>query len=313
MKLFTKDHVEKILTHRTCIDLMRNALMRVSDHSSCQYLRTVVPLPEDKILGLMPAYYDRRYFGTKVITVFYKNLGTAYPSHQGTVLLFESQNGSLLAMADGNSITEIRTGAVSAVATHILAKKDAKTAAFIGCGAQARSHLEALRLVRDIRTVFVYDREPSYAERFAQWAEEKTGCKVVVCKTPGEAVSAAEIITTVTTSKNPLFDYNDVRPGTHINAVGACAPSDRELGSELVARAKFFGDSRESVMKESGDFLIPLQEGRIREDHFAGEIGEVLLGTVSGRTDDEEITVFEALGLAVEDVASLVYIYEQDR
>ena len=183
--------------------------------------------------------------------------------------------------------------------------------ALIGAGAQARSHLAAIREIRDITSVTVYDLFPQAAELFAKDMHEKYKIPVVVCSTVKEAVKDADIICTVTPSKEPLLTKEMVKPGTHINAVGTFTPTTREVSSDLVAAARLYSDQTEAAKRESGEYLIPLKEGLIKEDHIVGSIGEVLLGKAQGRTADDEITIFDALGLAIEDVASAKYVYER--
>ena len=213
-------------------------------------------------------------------------------------MLFESAHSTVAGMIEAGSITEIRTGAVSAAATDLLARKDSHKLALIGAGAQARSHLAAIREIRDITSVTVYDLFPQAAELFAKDMQEKYKIPVVVCSTVKEAVKDADIICTVTPSKEPLLTKEMVKPGTHINAVGTFTPTTREVSSDLVAAARLYSDHTEAAKRES-------------EYHIVGSIGEVLLGKAPGRTADDEITIFDALGLAIEDVASAKYVYER--
>ena len=215
--------------------------------------------------------YVGDYFGAKVISAFAPNMGTKYPSHIGYVMLFESAHSTVAGMIEAGSITEIR----------------------------------------DITSVTVYDLFPQAAERFAKDMQEKYKIPVVVCSTVKEAVKDADIICTVTPSKEPLLTKEMVKPGTHINAVGTFTPTTREVSSDLVAAARLYSDQTEAAKRESGEYLIPLKEGLIKEDHIVGSIGEVLLGKAPGRTADDEITIFDALGLAIEDVASAKYVYER--
>jgi len=312
MKIIDYHEVSKLLPMNECVELMREALGKLARKESVQYLRTVIRLPEDNILGLMPAYYDGKYFGAKIITIFHKNTGGDLPSHQGSVLLYDSTNGAPLAMVDGDSITRIRTGAVSAVATDLLALKKAETAAFIGAGAQARSHLEALMTVRPIKSAAVYDIQEEYALRFAEEARKKYGIAVRAVKSPSEAAWQADVINTVSPSPLPVLSLKDIKKGAHINAVGASTPTARELASDLAAAGVFWCDNIEAVLAEAGDFLIPKAEGLFDNSHIVGEIGELLIGAKGpGRKSDDDITIFEALGLGVEDVASAKFIYEK--
>lgn len=253
-------------------------------------------------MGYMPAAVSGA-FGTKVITVFHHNSEKGLPSHQGSVLLFDGETGTLQAMLDGGAITEIRTGAASAVATDLLARPDAEVLALIGSGAQARSHLLAIREIRKLREVWVWSPSLESDTRFAREMGELTGLPVRICASAKEAAERADILCTLTPSKTPVLEREWLKPGAHVNAVGACSADARELTGELVRDSVFYCDSVESVMAESGDFLIPLREGLFGEEHLRGTLGELLLGRKPGRTSPEEITVYESLGLAVEDIA----------
>jgi ornithine cyclodeaminase len=257
----------------------------------------------------MPAYVGD-YFGAKVISAYAPNMGTGYPSHIGYVMLFESAHSTLAGMIEAGTITEIRTGAVSALATDLLARKDAHSIAFIGAGAQARSHLAAIRRVREITSVRVYDIRPEAATCFKTEVEEKYGVPVAVCASVAEAAKDADIICTVSPGKEPVLFRDMVKPGAHINAVGTFSPTTREVSSDLVAASRLYADQVEAMKRESGEYLVPLAEGLISESHIVGSIGQLALRTIPGRESDAEITLFDALGLAIEDVASAKYIYE---
>ena len=304
MKIIEAQEARERLDMATCIGLMREAFTALENGTAMQPLRSVNTIPHGNSFGFMPAYLgDNDYFGAKVITAFHGNIGTEYPSHMGYVMMFESVHGSFVGMADCAVITEVRTGAVSGVATDLLARKDAKKLAIIGAGAQARSHMAATMLVRpSIEAVSVYDIRPEAAGKFAAETEEKYGVPVKVCADVQEAVADADIICTVTPSKEAYLQKEWVKKGAHINAVGTFTPTTREVTSDLVAASKLYADQIAAMKKEAGEYLIPLAEGKITEEHIVGSIGQVLLGTAPGRESDEEITLFDALGLAVEDV-----------
>lgn len=310
MYIFDQNYVTEHLTSAACLKIMEDVLKEEREGSVTQYLRTAIPMPNTNILGIMPGYCEKGYFGAKVLSVYHTNGGTGYPSHQGEIILFGKEHGEVLAIVDAMSVTKIRTGAVSAVASQALARKNAKTLAILGCGAQGHSHLDAMAEAFGLTQVYTWDAYPQAAEGLAKAAQDKE-IAGKACETVKEAVANADIVCTVTPSKVPILKKEWLRPGTHVNAVGACAPADRELDSELAAGSRFFGDNRESVFHESGDFLIPMKEGCYTEEHYAGTLGDVLLGKQTGRTSDEELTVFEALGMAVEDIACAIYLYEQ--
>jgi ornithine cyclodeaminase len=297
------EEVTERLGMTKCIDLMRELFREISGGSISHKLRMAMPVERGKLLGIMPGYVPpENSLGAKIITVYHENSGKGLPSHQGIVAVFDADSGSLKGIVDGMSITAIRTAAVSAAATDVLAKKDAKSLALLGSGLQAHTHLEAISCVRNIETVRVWSRNREKAAAFAEAESRRRGCGFTVCDTAGEAASESDIICTVTASPAPVLEGRQVQPGAHINAVGACRPADRELDSSCVAKALFFGDSRQSVINESGDYLFPLNEGLIRAEHFLGEIGDVMTGKIPGRRNDTDITIFEALGLAVEDI-----------
>ena len=312
MLIIEKEQVRKILTPEACMEAMRQALMDLENGKCAMPQRLLCTMPNTAVFGFMPAYVGD-YFGAKVISAYAPNMGTQYPSHIGYVILFESEHCTVSAMVEAGTITEIRTGCVSAVATDLLARKDAHTLAVIGAGAQARSHLAALRLVRDITSVQGFDLNAAAAQRYAAEMGEKYGIPVTVAASVAEAVKDADIICTVCPAKEAYLTRDMVKPGVHINAVGTFTPTTREVASDLVAAARLYSDYTESTRKESGEYLVPLREGLITEDHILGSVGELLLGRADGRISDDDITMFDALGLAVEDVASAKMVYQEAR
>jgi ornithine cyclodeaminase len=217
----------------------------------------------------------------------------------------------LLAIVDATSITAIRTAAVSAVATKLLARDDANDLAILGSGTQARTHLEAMLLARPIRRVRVWSQHPENATRFAERESQRHSIKVEVMPDARTAVAGADIICTTTSATQPVLLGEWLTAGAHINAVGSSVPFTRELDTAAIVRAHLFVDRRESTLNEAGDFLFPKKEGAINDEHIRGELGEILLGKIKGRELSEEITLFKSLGLAIEDLASAQYIYTQ--
>jgi alanine dehydrogenase len=285
--------VGRLLRVEEVIPAMERALSDFSSGTVVQPVRTMLPVAEHGgFLGVMPAYTGSA-LGTKLVAFYPHN--TEVPTHHATILLFKPETGEPLATMDGRLITELRTAAVSAVATKHLARPDASVLAIIGSGVQARSHLEALRLVRGFRDVRVWS--PRRAVAFA----EEHGIRAAA--SAEEAVQGADVVVTVTTSPTPVLLGEWLSPGAHINAVGAPRPDWRELDEEVLRRATVYVDSREAAMKESGDMIAA---GEI----FA-EIGEVAAGTKPGRQSEEEVTLFKSLGLAVEDVATAELVYRK--
>lgn len=314
MKIYSKKEVYKALPMKKCIDLMRKTLSNLSLGKYVQPMRTICRFSKNNAFGFMPAFLgDGDYFGAKVLTAFPENSGTEYPSHIGYILLFESIHGTMVGMIDAASVTELRTAAVSGVATDLLARPEADGLALIGAGAQAYTHLNAICCVRSIKRLWIFDLDQKQAEKFAEHAQNEYSIESLVCTSVSDAVRSADIICTLTPSSAPYLSLKDVQPGTHINAVGAFTPTTREVSSDLVANAKLYADQKEAMMQECGEYLIPLEEQVIDEKHIVGEIGELILGKISGRTAKEEITLFDALGLAVEDIACGKSVYESFR
>lgn len=313
MQFFDKNQVTELLDMAGCIGLMRDTLMDYSSGKTIQILRTAMPLGPKKILGLMPsANTNLGIAGTKIITIFHDNFQRGLPSHQGAVVLFDMDDGHLKAILDADAITGIRTAAVSAAATDALARKDSHILCVLGSGLQARRHVEAMCLVRDITEVRVWDISRESVKRFKADMEAKHGIPVMdCCDDVQKAVEGADIICTVTAAHEPVLFGAHVSAGAHINAVGACLKMNRELDTEVVRKSRFFCDSRESCMNEAGDLLIPIEKGELTEAHLLGEVGQVLNGEIQGRLSDADITIFEAQGLAVEDLASANYIFEK--
>jgi ornithine cyclodeaminase/alanine dehydrogenase-like protein (mu-crystallin family) len=277
------------------IPAMERALADFSSGKVVQPVRTIVPVEESGgFLGLMPAYTGQA-LGAKLVGFYPRN--TDIPTHHAVIQLFRPETGEPLVTMDGTLITEVRTAAVSAVATKYLARPDASVLAILGSGVQARSHLEALRLVRDFQEVRVWS--PRHAAAFA----EEFG--VQAARSAEEAVRGADVIVTATTSQTPVLEGACLAPGAHINAVGACRPDWQELDDDALHRARIYVDSRAAAAQESGDVIA----GGV--ERVVGEIGEVVNGAVPGRTSPDEITVFKSLGLAVEDVVTADLVYRK--
>jgi alanine dehydrogenase len=285
--------VGHLLRMQDVIPVMERALADFSSGRVVQPTRVMLPVAEHQgFLGLMPAYTGTA-LGTKLVAFYPHN--TDVPTHHATILLFKPETGEPLATIDGRLITEVRTAAVSAVATERLAKPNASVLGIIGSGVQARSHLEALRLVRDFREVRVWS--PNRSVEFAREHGVHAAASVE------EAVRGADVVVTATTSRIPVLRGEWLSPGVHINALGAPRPDWRELDDAVLRRARVYVDSREAALKESGDVIAA---GRI----FA-EVGEVVAGTKPGRQSAEDVTLFKSLGLAVEDVATAELIYRE--
>ncbi len=311
--LLSGHDVRALLPMNECITVMEGALRSVTDGSSILPLRTVMKLDgTPNAFAAMPAVVGKgsgASLGAKIITVFPGNDATPFDAHIGVVLLFDAEHGKLLAIADASSITAIRTSAVSGLATRLLAREDAHELALLGAGVLSLPHLEAVRCVRDIKRVRVWSRSGERANELAARARKQFEIEVVVSPSAREAVEGADVICTITGARTPILEGAWLAPGAHVNAVGASIPTARELDTAAVVRARLFADRRESTMAEAGDFLIPRSEGAVTDAHILGELGDLLAGTVKGRLNRDDVTLFKSLGLAVEDVASLRHIH----
>ena len=313
MRIISEAQVPSLLPMVECMTVMREALETLARGGAILPLRPLMRVPQKSgILGMMPAYMDNPdALGVKIITVFNGNHGTEYDSHQGVVLLFEAEHGSIIAVIDASSVTAIRTAAVSGVATRLLAREDAHDLCILGSGVQARAHLEAMLLARPVARVRVWSRDHEHARTFARTASERHALAVEPIENARDAVAGADIICTTTSAREPILHGEWIAAGAHVNAVGSSTATARELDTKAVQRARLFVDRRESALNEAGDFLIPRGEGAIGDDHIIAELGALLLDGHAGRRSADEVTLFKSLGLAVEDVAAAHHIYSR--
>ena len=308
------EDVARLLTMDACIDLMAQTLADLAHGIFHQPLRMIVRPPDAKgLLGLMPAYRasDPALYGLKAICVFPDNPKINKDAHQGSVMLFNGETGELLSLMNASAITAIRTAAVSAVATRLLARADSSRLAIIGSGVEARSHLPAMASVRQIKTTRVVSRRREHANLFAAEMSGQYAFPIEAVDTVEDAVADADIIVTVTNSHEPVIRRDWISEGTHINAVGTHSPASREIDGETMAAAKIFVDRRESAINEAGDYVLAVKEGLITQDNIVGEIGELLVGAKQGRQTNKDITLFKSLGLAVEDLACAQFLFEK--
>lgn len=312
-RLLTEQHVASLLSMDDLIAMMETALMRFSAGEVLQPVRSVLTVgPQKAYFGLMPAYVPTPpQLGAKLVTVFGENHTRGLPSHLATILLLDPETGALIALMDGRFITEARTAAVSAVSARHLARPDASRLAIIGSGVQARSHLEALALVRPLRDVRVWSPQAASRERFVAEMSGHVAAPLRATGSAAAAVEGADIVVLVTSSPSPVVDDAWVAPGAHVISVGACRPTQREMDPALVARSRLVVDSRAGALVEAGDIVQGIQEGRFDERHVAAELGQVVAGSVPGRQHADEITVFKSLGMAVEDVAAADLVYRR--
>ena len=300
--------VRAVLSMADLIDVMEASLASFSAGRAAQPVRTVIEAPGG-FFGSMPAFLaSTPAMGAKLVTVFHDNASKGLTTHLATIVLLDPATGQLLAVMDGRYITEARTGAVSAVAARYLAREDAAALALIGSGVQARSHLEALSLVRRFSDVRCWSPTVAHAAKFASDAKDD---RVRLVESAEAATRGADVIALVTSSPEPVIRDEWVSPGACVIAVGACRPNQREMDPALVARGRLIVDSRAAALKEAGDVVLGIREGRFGESHIAAELGQVVSDPSLGRQNATEITVFKSLGLAVEDVAAADLAYRR--
>lgn len=297
--------VHQLLPYDECIGLMRRAFLAEAEGRTLQPIRQAMLMPSGKgLLSMMPGVVSEPdWLGIKVMTVFPGNFGTELGSHQGPILLFDPDNGRLLAMIDGREVTAIRTAGASAAATDALANPDAASLGVFGYGEQAHTHVAAIRAVRPIREVLVWGRDPKRAQAFAAGLGE--GVRAVT--TPEEAASA-DILCLTTAAREPYFEGRWLRPGQHVNVVGSSIPTTSEIDHETLVRSRVFVDFRDSALALGGDLRRALEAGAITEEHILGSVGAVIAGSCAGRQSEGDITLFKSLGMVAEDLIACDHI-----
>jgi ornithine cyclodeaminase/alanine dehydrogenase-like protein (mu-crystallin family) len=304
--VLTSSDIERLLPMSECIEVMAEALSSLSRGEVYQPLRTVLrPRDAPGLMALMPAYRasTNGAFGLKAICVFPDNPSRGKDTHQGSVMLFSGETGELLALMNASAITALRTAAVSAVATRLLARDDAGDLTIVGSGIQARAHVEAMACVRSIRRARIASKNPDHARQLAGDLQARFPFVIEAVDKVEEALKGADLIVTATTAREPVVKREWLSPGAHINAIGTYSPDSREIDGATMAAARVFVDRRESAFREAGDYLLAVKEGLIGPDSITAEIGEVLIGDREGRSTPEQITLFKSLGLAIEDLA----------
>jgi len=313
--ILSREDVRQALPMHQAIETVKGAFAQLSTGQADVPLRLALNVPRHNgVTLLMPAYLRTdEQMAIKIVSVFHENPAQGLPLIHALVVVVDATTGRPAAIMDGIYLTALRTGAASGAATDLLARQDTHIAAIFGAGAQGRTQLEAVCAVRPIQEAWVYDKEPARAAAYADEMSQRLSLPVRVAETPAEAVHRADVICTATTSSSAVFEDADVRPGTHINAVGAYTPEMQEIPVETVLRAKVVIDHREASLAEAGDLLIPLKQGLITEDHIYAELGEIAAGLKPGRASPEEITFFKSVGVAVQDVAAAGAVLEAAR
>jgi ornithine cyclodeaminase len=311
MRIIDREEVARRLTYELCIPLVRQAMIAFSRGETRQHLRSILPLGPQGVFGIMPgALGPHAMFGAKLISVFPGNFAKGIQSHQGVVVLFDGETGAPVCIAHAGEITAIRTAAASAVATDALARPDASRMAILGYGEQAGTHARAISKVRRLEAITVWGRDPVRARAFAEATAAELDIPVVAAPSVREAVTGADIVTTVTNAREPILEGAWIAPGTHVNLVGSSGAGPSEVDHDLVVRSRFIADSREGVLAQGAEFLRAKQAGLIGDEHVVGEIGQVLAGDLPGRQSADQITVYKSLGHVVQDLAAAKALYE---
>lgn len=312
MRFIDRDEIHERLTYDVCIPIVREAMIAFSKGETKQLLRAILPLGDGRLFGSMPGGMGgRKVFGAKLISVFPENFEKGVQSHQGLVVLFDGESGAPVCILHAGEITAIRTAAASAVATDALARRDAIRLAILGYGEQARTHARAISKVRKLEAITVWGRVPDRAQAYAQEMEAELDIPISVSSAARACVAEADIVCTVSAAKEPILEGKWLRLGAHVNIVGSSYAGPAEVDNDLVARARFIADSRESVLSQGAEFLRAKQAGLIGDDHIVGEIGEVLAGAIEGRQSETQITAYKSLGHIVQDLAAAWALYAE--
>lgn len=316
--LLSRRDIDKVLTMKDAIAAVEESYRHYSSGKTAIPVRTAVEIPENKGVGLfMPGYSPYLgVYGLKVVSVFPDNLSKGLPTITALVVLLDAATGDSLAVMEGSRLTAVRTGAASGVATRLLARRDAAVLTILGAGGQADSQIEAVCAVRPIKNVsIVYKTDRRKALDLAdRFRERHTGVTFQVTQDAAAAVRKADVVVTATTASSPVIAVDWVRPGTHINAIGSFKPDMQEIPAALLhAAAKIVVDTREGVVAEAGDFIIPIREGTFRAADIYAEIGEIAAGKLDGRQSPDEITLFKSVGLAALDLAVARLVYDRSR
>ncbi len=316
MLVLDRSDVRRLVPMPDAIELMKVAFRELSAGRAVSPLRAVVPVDDSSVTLLMPAYVRAaNALGFKVVSVFEGNAEQGLPTISAMVCLLDETTGQPAAIMNGAYLTALRTGAVSGAATDLLAREDAQHLVVIGAGAQGVTQAAAVAAVRPIERITVVSRSEASLSRYREaiardWPDLSDRIETTL---DAAVVRDADIVCTATTSRTPVFSDADIRPGTHVNAVGAFQPSMQELPAELVARASIVVDQVEAALEEAGDFIIPIEQGKLDRARIERELGQIVAGEVAGRVSDDEITLFKSVGNAVQDVTVARRAVEQAR
>ena len=308
LPFFSADDVTSAVSMQEAIDAMEVAFSSVNNNTAESPLRITMPIGDHDAHHLsMPAYiHGGKYLTIKLINVHTKNPTMGYDLINGVIVIMDAKTGSATALIDGKSVTSLRTGAASGYATRILAKNDATHAVVFGNGVQAKTQIEAIQIVRDIKSIKVIGRDSKKVEQFCDIFDDTVSLGTI------NDLKNADIVCTATTSQVPLFEFNDISNGAHVNAVGAHGPNKREVPTELIQKSKVFVDSLSSSYKEAGNILIPIENGDYNWDNVQCEIGELINVKTNGRSKESDITFFNSIGTAVQDLVISNIVMEKN-
>ena len=317
MLLLSKEDIKKVFSMKDAIEADKKAFQLVVEDKCDAPLRTNIPAPkQDGNFLFMPAYVeDMDSASLKIINIFPHNIDKGIPSSPAQLFLIDGKTGVVISALDGTYVTQLRTGAASGAAFDVLAKKECRVGALIGTGGQGAAQLEAMLVARKLEEVRVFDLNYERTKEFADRMQEELkeyGARIIAVKSSDEAIDDADLLITVTPSSKPVFDGTKIKKGATISCVGAYQHHMQEMDPEILLRAsKIYFDSEEAVLSESGDILIPLEQGIISKDDFTGDLGNVIRGELAGRENDDEIIVFETVGVATQDLVAARSIYDK--
>jgi len=313
--VLSKQDMQSVFSMAEAVKAIKNAFRLFSEGKTIAPLRTKINVAKHDGMALfMPAYVEEtESLGLKIVSVFPLNPNVGKPAVPSTMIFMDNTSGEVSAIMDGTYLTQIRTGAAAGAATDLLARKDSAVGAIIGAGGQLSSQLEAMLTVRKMKEVRIYDAVEGRANKAVEIESEKWklyDVRIVAAISAEEAVTGADIITTVTTAKKPVFHEEAVKKGAHVNGVGSYMPVMQEIPPEIFLKAsRVFVDSRDAVLSEAGDLIIPINEGRFTKEIISGELGELVVGRAAGRENDKDITVFKTVGIGVQDVITASEIF----
>jgi alanine dehydrogenase len=313
VKLLSKNDVMKVLNMKDTIAILEKAFADFSNGNAVLPLRT--PIAADGGLALfMPAYLKGiGALGIKVVTVYKENMPKFnLPTILGTIILLDEKTGKAISIMDGGYLTAMRTGGAAGLATKYLARKDAKVHALFGTGGMARTHAWAVDNARKIEKLILYSIDPiEKMEAFKKSLMDIIKCDIQIASNPADAVAKADIVTLITSAKDPIIKGEWLKEGTHVNGVGSHAPAMREIDTDTVVKSKVVCDLIDACKPEAGDFIIPINEGKWNWDKAHGNLGDVITGKITGRENEKEITLFKSVGLAIQDISTALNVYNK--